>query len=334
MGALLAVLLCLATNVRAQGVIELRAVARVPSGLPVLLGDVAQLFGADAEALAEVVVRSSAGAGDSISIEDVRRAINRSGRVHWGRLSLRGSTCRLEETVRAEPVGPAVPGPIAPVSSNPAGTVRAIVIDRISTIAQAPREEMRLTFAPEDDDLLELPVAGRTVEVTPTGLSDRLPLAVRIFEGERIVRNRTIRVGVEVRRGVVIAAASRRRGETISESDITQETQWLGLAARPATVEQVIGASPRSRVSAGQVVMADDVAAPLVVNKGEQVTVYCVQGTFVVTVRARALAAGRDGELVQFEALDSRRTFLARMDGRGRAVINGAGEPRALPGEQ
>jgi flagella basal body P-ring formation protein FlgA len=317
---LLIVLGTLCASARAQSIIELRPSARVEPGRPVLLADVANLSGDEATALGATMIRDEVRAGEVITVDEVRRALDGSARVNWGRIALRGGQCTLAH--RAEPVAPAPVRSDQPSPARIEGTVRQVVLMRISSIAQAPPEHLRLNFSPDDDEILNMTAAGRTVEVTPTGVSDRLPLAIRIFEGERIVRSRTIRVGVEVRRDVMIAGAARRRGEAIGEQDVTPGQQWLGMAARPARADQIIGASPRSRLAPGQVVMVEDVSPQIVVNKGEQVTVYCVSGTIVLTMRARATASARDGEMVLLEALDSRRTFHARMDGRGRAVVN------------
>jgi flagella basal body P-ring formation protein FlgA len=319
---LVAMLLFAAASSLGQSVIELRPSARVAAGAPVVVGDIARLEGEDAVVLGTVVVLEGAKAGERVTIDEVRRAVDRSGRVNWGRISLRGSACTLAAMESDARPAEATPAGSPAAAPDPAGTVRHAVMMRIAAVAQAPIEDLRLAFSPDDDEILNLHSAGRTVEVTPTGLSDRLPLAVRVFEGERIVRSRTIRVGVEVRREVVMGGASRRRGETIGDEDVTRGVQWLGLSARPARLDQVVGASPRMRVNVGQVVMVDDVTPQVVVNKGEQVTVYCVSGTVVLTMRARATAPARDGELVVLEALDSKRTFQARMDGRGRAVVN------------
>jgi flagella basal body P-ring formation protein FlgA len=311
----------------AQSIIELRPAARIATDAPVVLSDVALLHGSDAIALGGVVIREQPRGGETITVDELRRIIEARQRVNWARISLRGSTCVLSAGMAPRASLAAAPiQTVAAAPPDPAGTVRGIVAGRIAGLAQVAPLDLRLAFASEDDAILNMPAAGRTIEVTPTGLSDRLPLSVRIFEGERIVMHRTIRVGVEVRREVVIAATGRRRGETIAEEDVTIGVQWLGLAARPGRPDQVVGSSPKMRVTPGQVIMSEDVSPPVVVNKGEQVTVYCVRGTVMLTLRARAMGAGRDGELVQLQTLDGQRTFQARMDGRGRAVINTGGE--------
>jgi len=68
--------------------------------------------------------------------------------------------------------------------------------------------------------------------------------------------------------------------------------------------------------------MADDVAPATTVSKGDIVMIRCVSGSVALTTRGRAMADGCDGDIVEFQALDSKRVFRARMSGRGCAVIS------------
>jgi flagella basal body P-ring formation protein FlgA len=157
--------------------------------------------------------------------------------------------------------------------------------------------------------------------VKATAMSERLPLAVTLYEGERIVASRTIRATVLVRRTTCVAASALRKGDALTGHDLTTQEQWLPLGVRAAAPDTLVGAVLRSRIAPGQVVSSDDVAPALVASKGDQVTVHCISGGVVVTTRARAMAAAHDGEVIEFQALDSKRRFSARMNGRGRAVV-------------
>lgn len=316
-----------AAGALAQGVIELRASAIVAPGVPVTLGAVARLEGGEAQAWAETVVHEPLTAGQQAQVDlaAVRRAMERTGRVHWGRVMLRGGTCRVEAP--AAFCARAVPAPTTggrtEAGEGTVPTVRAAVAAQIAQLAGVPASDVRLDFAPEDAEFLDEPVSVRTLEIRPTAMSDRLPLAVSMFEGQRLVARRTIRVGVEVRRDVPVALASKRKGETLRADEVRIETRWVGLTVRPAASEAFSGAEAAvgTRLTPGQVIQAGDLAPPVVVRRGEPATVHCVSGTVVITTRARALAEAREGETIEFESLDGRRRFTARVDGRGRAVI-------------
>jgi flagella basal body P-ring formation protein FlgA len=310
----------------AQSVIELRSSVQAAPGSNLTLGQVAALTGADAEALAGATVGTSpaaAGGSKPITVQDIRRALDDQGRVNWGRIALRGSRCIIlaptEARTKTTPSGkPAPEAGQRPVDPN---SVRAAVAERISRLVQADPADLRLTFSPEDDDILNSSTTGRTLEVKPTAASDKLPLALTLYDKDRIVANKTIRVGILVRRAVVLASTPKSRGDTIDKDDVTTDEQWIGPNVKAASPDQVIGAAAQGRISPGQIITVIDVAPPIVVNKGELVSVSCVSGSVVVTTRARALSAGRVGDVVQFQAGDDKRTFQARMNGRGRAVV-------------
>lgn len=322
-------LLLLAPAALAQSTIELRPSARVAPGETATLEQVATLDGPEAVALADMPVAAPGQA--SVSLDEVRKALDAKTRVNWGRITLRGSSCSLASGPARAPhnhVQIKIVEP-APVRVEP-GTVRAAVVARISQILQAAEDDLKLAFNPEDDQILNLPTAGRTLEIRPIGGSDRIPLAIALYEHDRTIASRTIRVGVQVRRQVPVATAAQRRGDTIDAGEYTTEARWLPPTATPATAEQLAGAAVQGRVAAGQPVMAKDVAPSTVVSKGEIVSVRCISGSLVLTTRGRALSSAKDGELVQLQALDSKRTYFARMDGRGRAIVT-AGDPTPDP---
>lgn len=330
----LAVLL-LARAASGQSSIELRTAASVPDGVPVTLEHVARLDGPDAAALGATVLlepeqRARGGAESQITLDDIRRAL-KDKRVNWGRITLRGAACRLVPFASASPPPAPPPARAAPRATEPIvdGTVRAAAIARLCQVLGVSPPDLEAAFAPEDAGILDLPTAGRTLEIRPIGLSDRLPLAISLYEKDRVVAAKSIRVGVRVRRPVVIIGVDKRRGEMIDPAEVTTESKWLGPGDTPASLEQTVGAGVRSRLDAGQVVLAQDVEPLVAVRKGEVIAIRCISGSLVLSTRGRALAAGKDGELVQFQALDSKRTFYARMDGRGRAIIVARDSPVA-----
>ncbi|MCC6677065.1 MAG: flagellar basal body P-ring formation protein FlgA [Phycisphaerales bacterium] len=323
--------------VLAQGTIELRPVARLAGAGPVTLGDVAELRGPEAEALAGVVLDEeplSAGPGGwrSVDIARVREVLGKRKEVNWSRLTLVGRVC----AIRREEPRPATP-PELPESADPAEgrpmseadmarCVRGMVWARIAEITGAGPERLRVSFDEQDRALLDQPVIGRRIELQPAGTSDRLPMQVTIFEGERIVASGTVRVDVKVKRPVLVVRRGLTRGQAITADDFTADEQWLAPRVRPATAARAVGAIARSALRAGEVLDESDFEAPLVVKKGELVTVHCLSGMVKVEMVARAMQAGRDGEVVAFQAADSKRTFQARMSGRGRAVVVTDGE--------
>lgn len=324
------VLMVCAHGALAQGTIELRPVARLAADAPVMLGDVADLRGPDAEALAGVRVdeeplRTMRDGWASVDVALVREALSKRRDVNWARLTLVGRACSIRrDAPRAAEASEPVPEELEggrTGETDPARCVRGLVTARIAEVLGAGPGRLRVSYEEQDRGILDEPVLGRRVEVQPVGSSDRMPIQVTVFEGERIVASGTVRAGVKVKRPVLVIRRGLARGQAIGAEDFTSDEQWLAPRARPATAARAIGAVTRAALRAGEVLDEQDFEAPLVVRKGELVTVHCLSGLVKVEMVARAMQPGRDGEIVAFQATDSRRTFQARMSGRGRAVV-------------
>lgn len=316
--------------------VTLRTAASVAEGEPVLLADVAALDGPLSDELGRAVLLDTAGGHGGwteIDISQVRAALDELG-VNWGRIVLRGSRCALR-TGRIEPVsrGSESGETDAGTGSLAApGTVGAAVLARLSALYAVPSADLRARFRGEDRSLLLMQTAGRRVEVqvSATDGSSRVPARIYVYTGDRLLASGSVSVEVQIRREVVVATQTIERNAVIEQDSVARERRWLSPGGRrPAAPGQVIGALTRARISAGQVVSADDVEPPVVVRRGELVMVHCLSGSIMVKVKARALHDARDGELVrlQLRSADGRRargdqrTFTARMNGRGRAVM-------------
>lgn len=315
-----------------QSSITLRRAAWIEAGGPVPLGKIAALEGEDALALAHVVVlERMSGIGASVSIEDVRRALE-GARANWSALTLRGSTCDIRPAEAApEPRPSETIHSVAPAVevSFEDDTVRSAVAMRIAQILRADPADLRLSFAAADSELLALPVGQRTLEVRSAGSSDRMALALTLYEQDRIIASKTIRIGVLVRRSVVIAAAVKRRGEAVVEADITLDEQWLGPSVVPAELGEVLGSAVRNRLSAGEIITPSHLTPPVVVRKGDQVAVRCISGSVALMTRGRAMSDAKDGDIIQVQAIeDPERVYSARVDGHGRAVLVAAASTR------
>ena len=280
----------------AQDSIVLRTTARPPASGPLTLGDVATLAGNEATRLAGVVILDEAALrrpgpqSCKVDVRSVREALDRSD-IRWGKVTLSGGTCEI--TGAASPAPKAKPTPPARTGVQ----VRDCIARRLAELAQAPVEDLRLSFEESRRELLDLPAAGRSVVVAPTGVSERMPVNVRVLEGGKLIAEGSTRVGVQVRRQVLVLRSAVARGDKIDESEVDAQERWLPPTLTPATKDQALGSAARARISAGEIVLARDVESPAAVRKGQLVAVDCVVGGIVVRMNnARALMDGREGE--------------------------------------
>ncbi|CAN5815347.1 hypothetical protein BH11PLA1_BH11PLA1_17200 [soil metagenome] len=347
-----------ATTITLRSGAEIALAPDAKSGL-VRLADVADVTGPDSQRYREAVVVSDARAaaldfvkGFAVGLDDVKAALeNLPGGVHWGRVELNGSTCLVRgggtaktnssdgpderaasSRARATPLQDAVS---RAASDTEATTLRGVIAARIAALYGVGLDHLRFKIAAPtraDEAALDATLRlGERAVVQPSagGNSARLPLRVDIYDGASLVDSRSYAAEIQILRAVVIASERLERDQPISADSVHTEDRWIIAAGDSgARLEQVIGASPKRQLDAGRLIASGDLQSALVVERGETVWVHCISGGFVVKSKARALSAARDGQMVQLQADGTKKTLLARMSGRGVAVIelSGAGD--------
>jgi flagella basal body P-ring formation protein FlgA len=296
----------------------------VQAGAPVRVADVAEIQGGDVDGLGDVVVMAAAevakAAGPArVDLAMVRAAVEKNGKISLGRLTFSGSACvvRVMQEQTPAPVAK-VAAPVKAVAK--VETVRERVAARIAQTLGVAEGDLKLNFE-DSTELLAMPTAGRTVAVQPAAMGDRMPINIKVYKGDALLAQGVARVGVLVRRDVVVAREELSRGDTPSAEQLDEQEQWISPSVVPAKMAEVVGAVVKGRIEGGKVVQSRDVSAPVVVAKGDLVSIDCISGTVVVGTTARAREAGRSGDVITFQSLTSKKTMTARVSGPGKAVL-------------
>jgi flagella basal body P-ring formation protein FlgA len=124
----------------------------------------------------------------------------------------------------------------------------------------------------------------------------------------------------EVPMPVVVAIRPVARGNVITGADV--EVRMIDSIARTAgqratfdSVENIIGMEARKPLQADEVVLADQVQSPVLVKRGELITVGSQSGGIRVRTSARAAQDGAKGDLIAVESLESKQKYDARVVG-------------------
>ncbi|MBI1191378.1 MAG: flagellar basal body P-ring formation protein FlgA [Tepidisphaera sp.] len=326
LGALVAFALLSARQAQGQDdVVSLKARVTVDASRPLTLGDVAEISGVEASKAAGVIVTpDKIYDGLRLDMPAIRRALELDKKINLGRVRLTGAACVVHIGAGQPAAGTAVSQSQVPEVVAPPGaeTVRDRIGAHLANLFGIDSDDLRLTFDDSDAGILNRPTGGLTVGIQPQGSGDRLPLTVRMYDGERLVVSGSLRVGVEIRRRVLVASRSIARGEVVSEATATTDSQWLGASAAPADPEESMGQVVRAPVRAGEVINARDVEAPVVIRKGDLVAVDCICGGVVVRASLRAIEDGREGDVIQLRQLTGKTIIRARVTRAGEAVIN------------
>jgi flagella basal body P-ring formation protein FlgA len=195
-------------------------------------------------------------------------------------------------------------------------------------LQQKAAHELWSVTADADDDVLALVEdGGASVKVS----GGKAPWAGR----QRFLLStgsaKPVAVYARVERMVMAAFAVRsiERGELVRRSDVELRPFGGSLPSTAVTSpEAVIGKEAAQRVPEGTLVLGSYVRSPIVVRRGERVSVRARAAGIVVSTFAIAQQDGGVGDLVTVEVIDRKERYAARVSGVRELEVFAA-EPRA-----
>lgn len=114
---------------------------------------------------------------------------------------------------------------------------------------------------------------------------------------------------------VVHAARVIERGQTITGEQLQLQEVNIGKASRGFynSFDEVIGQGAKRRVRAGQLIAPNLLTAPLLIRRGQQVTIIASQDGISASATGEALANGREGEVIRVRNLGSQKVIEAQV---------------------
>ena len=115
----------------------------------------------------------------------------------------------------------------------------------------------------------------------------------------------------------VVAKRALNRGDIVQPEDVTLARLKVGADTSGLfdRIESVVGSELTRALGPGQTIDDSSLRQPLLVRKGDAVTVYTRSPGLQVRTTARAKEDGSLGDLISIESMLNRQTFLARVSG-------------------
>jgi flagella basal body P-ring formation protein FlgA len=130
----------------------------------------------------------------------------------------------------------------------------------------------------------------------------------------------------EIAAPIVVAKRPVIRGNVITAADV--EVRTLEPSAKNAgrrgtfdSIEKVIGMEAKQPLQQDETVYADQVQSPVLVKRGELITVSSRSSSICVRTSAKASQDGSKGDLIQVESIDSKQKYDARVVGLREASV-------------
>jgi len=349
------VLVIVALLVAASGAeadeIRLRQSA-VDSDGTIYLSEIAELQGDKVEALGSVVIAAlqPRQRQTHVTLEDVRRQLS-SESINWATTTLGGfSRCRVSrenmtdieadtvaETAATEAAGEIEPGepggianPLSEVDLNRAATVREEILRQIEQQFDVDRGDLTVTESPRDRELLDTSLLQDRVEVElhAQSLAGRLPVSVRFWRGGEVSDQQRVMLTVTRRVIAVVSTGQIRRGQTITSADVMMQEVTLDRSRGEVLTDmkQVLGKIAGISIRPDTVLHSGDVAAPLLVRRGDKVSVRTLTGNLAIRLDCKALEDGAAVEIIRVRNDLSRGEFRVKVVGRRSAVLANASQ--------
>jgi len=172
------------------------------------------------------------------------------------------------------------------------------------------------------DGLIEVQAV---LDRTPNGIKDIGAVSVEVrVDGTLYLRfdpNPYLKVTVPV----YAAAREIERGQVLTEDDVEEtivDVKELPSGDICRSFEEIAGLAARTDIPAGRVLTSAMVELPILVVRGDAVTVVVPIGAAAVTLHGVALDSGRLGEEIRVRNPDSNAIITAVVTGQSRAEIN------------
>jgi len=307
---------------------ELQLRARCQARGPVVtLGDVADVLAADpqqAEPLAGIELFPSPAPGQQriVRAREIQDLLS-ARQVNLAEHRFSGSS-----QVVVEARGETQPGPRTPVSSSVRKRAERLAGEAIVRFLQQAvpgGASWNVEVSLSDAQARAIPADGRRIAVRggapPWTGSQSFELAVETPEGPSRL---AVRAEVSARQPLVVAAVALARGAVVREGDV-QVVQASAVSDTPDAahaVDDVVGKEAVRAIPAGTIVQTSMLHAPLVIRRGEIITVYARSAGIRVRTTARAREEGSLGDLISVESIsDRKKTYSARVSGIQEAEV-------------
>lgn len=318
--------------------IRLKRAAMVEPDQAIRLIDVAELEGSYASSLARLVIAEEASAllgttgSAEVSLQQVRSVLLKEN-VAMGRLSLSGNTCtlRLVTAVRRaenkEPEAQQVWRTIEDWQRASESTIEILIVRSFIRELRVQPEHLRMRFIDVPEGLLELPAHSLRTNIKPisTYTSPVVLLKVqRHRENGSLEREETIKVEVQILRSVLKLREQVSRRQAIPGGVIEPAQEWLSadVDVVPASeASEVVDQIAMTRITAGTTLLRTHLQKPIAVERNAAVIVVYHLDEFILESAGRSREAGREGEIIEVQLIDSKTIVLARVDGPHRVIV-------------
>jgi len=145
---------------------------------------------------------------------------------------------------------------------------------------------------------------------------------VRFRVDGKLAGNVTVRGQLEATAPVVVASRDLKRRTVLSREDLEVRESEISRSGRPLTSrEKAVGMRLQRSVDSGEILQARKLERPVLVQRGEVVTMEASKGSLLLTAKGVARSRGKKGETIKVRNTGSEREILCKVVDSGRVRV-------------
>jgi flagella basal body P-ring formation protein FlgA len=302
----------------------------VPRGSVVRLGDVAEITAADSatvEHLAATPLTPAPMAGTTQFLRNTElRDILRSRGLDVRSLLLSGADVVTIEPATAnlasEPSTPATPSEVAALMVTPEQVTAAVS----QYVRDQTGHELWNVQVDADDEVLGAFQAGASQVKLSGGKAPWTGRQRFVISGPVGTPDVTVYARIERLEMAAFAVRAIERGEFIRRADVELRPHGGALPKQSiAALDAIIGKEAVQGIRADSLLLTNQVRSPLIVHRGERVSIRVRAAGVTVRTYAVAQQDGSLGDLVTVQSLEGKERYAARVSGMRELEIFAAG---------
>ena len=224
---------------------------------------------------------------------------------------------------------------------KPQSSADQVVVTRAATIidANAVRDALREKLKEKViDENFSLDTGGQRLDIVLSGMNEptldirnlkydaksgRFEAEISAPAGDRPQKKMTVTGSVRPILSVPVLNHPLRNGDIIGLNDLDM-IELYASDIQPdmfLNPDDLIGLTPRRTAMAGKPLRNVDLQAPLLVSRGEGVTIICKSGPIILTASGKALQNGAKGDFIRVTNVASNRPIDAIVSGAREVVV-------------
>lgn len=205
-----------------------------------------------------------------------------------------------------------------------ADTMRAVIRDHLATVNDA--DSFNITMTTEVPEIVVPGTESPRIEIADFSMPETggpFSAIIRVAASQGKPETVTLRGMAERLVSVPVLKRTMKNGTIIQAEDLTWVTKSAVNVRRDviSDADEIIGNTPRRGIAGGAFMRHDDLQKPLMISRGDPVTMVHDAGGMYVTAKGRAMEDGTFGQIIKVANMGSNKQIEARVTGSRQVTV-------------